>query len=434
MKFRHCIFFLFLLLALVAKAQQLTVFSSNVENLLDTESDYTQKIETVSSAMAEYKSDIYCLQEVQPLSTTVNELLNAFLKKTDGNYLAINTIDMSNWYHQSLFIYNADRVKPVGNTYSPYSSNSLYSARLRIQEFQDMENGLSFVLSNNHFKSFNEEKTLENAQYLVEELSSVQGGNVLIVGDLNSELTHDPCQYLVNAGYVEEVESRYPNGYSYYYGGDYEYIDHCFSSKTLHSKVIDATPIYINVKYPAKYGYSDHEPLLVTLNLAATDDDDDGDDTTDETGVLSVTQAYNICLALNNREPTTTEYDVRGTVTEISEVNTSYGNATFVITDGINVMTAYRIKGLNNQAISDEQFLAVGDTVTVHGVLQKYYSTMEICNGYLTEIKPAETDGIRSVQEESPCIYYTLQGVRVTPKKGVYLKRTAEGVRKVMIK
>lgn len=260
---------LLLLCALAAQAQRLTVVTSNVENLLDTEANFQTKLDLTAQALADWEADIYALQEVQPSATTLSRLLQALNARSTDNYAAVTGVNRSSWYHQSVFLYKTGRVRPVGATTSPYGNNSLYSARLRVQTFRDLANGEEFVLSNNHFKSFNEEKTLENAELLVNLLADADDPDILIVGDLNAELEHDPCQRILQAGYIEEVERRHPQGYSYYYKGRYEYIDHCFASPSLSALVEDARPLNVNVGSRPQYGYSDHDPLLITFDLLA---------------------------------------------------------------------------------------------------------------------------------------------------------------------
>lgn len=258
---------LLLLFSLAARGQRLSVLSSNVENLLDTEANFEEKLSLTAQALADWSADLYALQEVQPSTATLNRLVQALNARSSDHYAAVTGVNRQSWFHQSAFLYKTGRLKPVGEAYSPYPNNSLYSARLRIQCFRDLANGEEFILSNNHFKSFNEPKTLENAEELASTLRQATDPDILIVGDLNAELEHAPCQHILQAGYVEEVERRYPQGYTYYYKGRYEYIDHAFASPTLSALVEDAKPLNVNVGDHPQYGYSDHDPLLITFDL-----------------------------------------------------------------------------------------------------------------------------------------------------------------------
>lgn len=61
---------------------------------------------------------------------------------------------------------------------------------------------------------------------------------------------------------------------------------------------------------------------------------------------------------------------IKGYIVSISEISAQYGNASFVMSDdvdGTNKFTAYRVKGFNNQKVTDEEMIKVGDEVVVCG-------------------------------------------------------------------
>lgn len=65
-----------------------------------------------------------------------------------------------------------------------------------------------------------------------------------------------------------------------------------------------------------------------------------------------------------------TQVYIKGYVVSISEISAQYGNASFVMSDdvdGTNKFTAYRVKGFNNQKVTDEDMIKVGDEVVVCG-------------------------------------------------------------------
>lgn len=89
---------------------------------------------------------------------------------------------------------------------------------------------------------------------------------------------------------------------------------------------------------------------------------------------------------------TSNQYYVSGTVSEVTEINTEKGNATFKIGD----LVVYRVKGLENKNITDENYLAVGDEVVVLAKLQKYGSnetaTPELSSGYVYKLNGKTKD------------------------------------------
>ena len=68
-------------------------------------------------------------------------------------------------------------------------------------------------------------------------------------------------------------------------------------------------------------------------------------------------------------------YFAKGIISSIKEVSTSYGNATFNISDDgqdVNALTCFRSKFLNNEAFTEENAIQVGDEVVVCGKLVNY--------------------------------------------------------------
>lgn len=84
-----------------------------------------------------------------------------------------------------------------------------------------------------------------------------------------------------------------------------------------------------------------------------------------------------------NTIPTGTVY-TRGIVSEVQEVNTSYGNATYFISDDgtkNNQFEVYRGYALDGEKFSSADQLQVGDTVVVYGTAVLYYNTREYTTG-----------------------------------------------------
>lgn len=99
------------------------------------------------------------------------------------------------------------------------------------------------------------------------------------------------------------------------------------------------------------------------------------------TGTGTATDPFNVQKAIDfvkelgaDVESETTLY-VKGKVLSISEISASYGNASFILSDdteGTNKFTAYRVKGFNNQKITDEKMIKVGDDVIICGKIVNY--------------------------------------------------------------
>lgn len=98
-------------------------------------------------------------------------------------------------------------------------------------------------------------------------------------------------------------------------------------------------------------------------------------------GQISVSQACEIALQLQNKEISTETYKIIAVVTDITELSTDYGNATFNVSDGKRTLVCFRAKGLNNSKFTSADQLLYGDTIVLSGKLQNYNSTPELTSG-----------------------------------------------------
>ena len=119
---------------------------------------------------------------------------------------------------------------------------------------------------------------------------------------------------------------------------------------------------------------------------------------------ISVEDALTIINALEAGKKTDEEYLVEGEVISIDEISTQYGNATFDIIGPntkneatyVPTVKVYRAKGFDNQNITDENIIKVGDKVVVRGKLQKYVKndvvTPEVTNCYLVSVTSGQSE------------------------------------------
>lgn len=114
--------------------------------------------------------------------------------------------------------------------------------------------------------------------------------DVLVIGDMNAHGFEDPIHELMKAGYVNQLERFVrPHGipYSYVFGGQSAYLDHALASASLNGQVAGATEWHNNADEPEVIDYnlngkpqdlyvnnayraSDHDPVVVSLNVAAS--------------------------------------------------------------------------------------------------------------------------------------------------------------------
>ena len=218
------------------------------------------------------------------------------------------------------FIYRVETAAPVG---SPAMLNNAYFNNLSrnplAQTFQELATGEVLTVSINHFKSKGSASTgaaatdgispnpnldqgdgqaasnylrTRQAQALAAWLATDPTGSgdpdFLIIGDLNAYAKEDPIVALENAGYINLTEAAEgPGGYSYAFGGEFGHLDHALANYHLMAQVTDAATWHVNSDEPVYYDYnvenknaaqqavnadgayrySDHDPVVVTLDL-----------------------------------------------------------------------------------------------------------------------------------------------------------------------
>ena len=164
-----------------------------------------------------------------------------------------------------------------------------------------------------------------------------------------------------------------------------------------------------------------------------------GSEKPDTPNEITVAKALEIIAALEDGKTTSEEYIIKGIVTAVDEISTSYGNATFDIADNAGdatVLKVFRAKDAEGQKITDENIVKVGDEVVVQGKLQKYVKndvvTPEVAqNGKILTVNGQST-GItilKATQVEAPL--YNLAGQRVDANyKGVVIKNGQKMIQK----
>lgn len=207
-------------------------------------------------------------------------------------------------------LYKPAVVQPVaGATF--VDQNALFERRPVAQTFVTPA-GARFTVIANHFKSkgscptsgpdtdlgdgqscWNAHRTQQANELATWINSTVVPGagdpDVLIVGDLNSYAGEDPIAALEAAGYVNEVKAFHGlDAYSYVFDGQWGYLDYALASQSLASQLTGAADVHHNADEPTVLDYntefktpgqvtslyapdrfrtSDHDPVLVGLNL-----------------------------------------------------------------------------------------------------------------------------------------------------------------------
>ncbi len=211
-------------------------------------------------------------------------------------------------------IYKPARLTPVG---LPLSDTDAVNNRPTLAQTFVAPNGEKFSLVANHLKSkscsgasganadqgdgqgcFNANR-LAQAQRLrtfVAQVQAASGSNdVMLVGDFNAYAKEDPIFDLTSSGYVDQIGRFNVFGYSYVFDGTAGRLDHAIATPSMSARVTSAVEWHINAdealandynlenKQPAcatcapdpyvgtnPYRSSDHDPVLVGINLYKT--------------------------------------------------------------------------------------------------------------------------------------------------------------------
>lgn len=123
---------------------------------------------------------------------------------------------------------------------------------------------------------------------------------------------------------------------------------------------------------------------------------------------ITVAQALSFIEGLGDGKTTDAEAYVKGKIKSVTEVSTSYGNATYVISDegADNELTVFRGYYLGGEKFTAEDQIKVGDEVIVKGKLQKYVKdgnvTPEIATGSSIYSLNGETGGDTPTPNPNP--------------------------------
>ena len=220
-------------------------------------------------------------------------------------------------------IYKPAKLARVGSSLS--DASSIHNRPPLAQAFA-AANGEKFTLVVNHFKSKScsdasgtdadqgdgqgcyNDRRVKQAQALrgfITNLQTAQADtDVLVIGDLNAYAKEDPVDELTSRGFVD-LSERFngPGDYSYVFDGETGYLDHALATGSLSAQATGAHHWHINADEPTVIDYnvefkqpacaacgpdyytatpyrsSDHDPVVIGLNLLKRVDGTSGRDT-----------------------------------------------------------------------------------------------------------------------------------------------------------
>ncbi|MEB3295388.1 MAG: ExeM/NucH family extracellular endonuclease [Synechococcales bacterium] len=278
-----------------------------------------QKVKIIS-AISQLNADVVGLIEMENNGTTAIADLVAGLNAVQGagTYAFINdpagynSLPGGSDAIKVAFIYKPGKVTPVGNAIAPNNAAFTEGRAPVAQVFQEIATGERFTPIINHFKSKssaaslpgdsnqNDGQGLSNAtrkaqatalaDFISDTVVPQSGeGDVLILGDLNAYSEEDPIDILRSRGYTKLATED-----GYIFDGQAGSLDHALVTASLNGQVSGAAKWNINAYEPDALDYndqtqdtgetfvgnrdgslyqpdafrsSDHDPLLVGLNL-----------------------------------------------------------------------------------------------------------------------------------------------------------------------
>ena len=340
----------------------------------DTAEEFQRQQDKIVAALAAIDADVFGLLEIENNGTAVQALADALNAKVGaGTYVPVTTGVIGTDAITTAVIYKPSTVTPVG-TYQLMTSAvdpTWSDARHRpavTQRFASTETGEEFVVSVNHLKSkgsaCSESPDLDDGQgncsasrtaaatALTKWLNETVApdGRAIVIGDLNSYDHEESIDAFARGGFTDlEKQFNGEHAYSYVFDGQLGYLDYALAQPALTADVSAVASWHINsdepslidydmsFKLPAQdalyapdaYRSSDHDPVIVGLNLTPPD-------TTDPT--IEVTADPELIWPPNNKMRTVQfsidAADDRGDVTvELTDVSVSGANASWTQVD-----------------------------------------------------------------------------------------------------
>ena len=279
-------------------------------------SEFTRQRDKILTAMLGLDADVIGLMELENNATAaIQDLVDGLNAATaPGTYAFINTGTIGTDAIKVGLIYRTTKVTPVGayailnSSVDPTFIDTLNRPVLA-QTFEENLTGERFTVVVNHLKSkgsacagdpdtgdgqgnCNITRTnaaIAEANWLAGDPTDSGDPDFVLIGDFNSYAKEDPITALLNAGYTDLIDQfGGADVYSYVFGGQSGYLDHGLGTSTLTGQVTGATEWHINADEPIALDYneefktpnqvntfyapnayrsSDHDPLVIGLNL-----------------------------------------------------------------------------------------------------------------------------------------------------------------------
>ena len=326
------------------------------------------------------------ISEIEEVSTSYG---NAIYYISDDGTTSSDQLEIYHGYMLGNTKFTSEDQIAVGDTVIVYGQIVIYYSTY---EFT----------TGNYIVYLNGETTISETESDVEPSGSGTLEDPFNVAGANDYLDNDGDQdaYVYVKGIISsisEVSTSYGNA-TYYISDDgttsnqfYVYRGYGLNNTKFTSEddiaVGDTVIIYGQlIIYYSTYEFAQYNYIVYQNGTGTSSDTDDtSDDDTSGAGTLSNPYSVAEALAIINAGTyTSSSVYVQGTISQIDDISTSYGNATYYISDDgttSNQLEVYRGYSLGGEKFTSEDEIQVGDVVVVYGVLTMYYSTPEITTG-----------------------------------------------------
>ncbi|WP_114560422.1 ExeM/NucH family extracellular endonuclease [Desertihabitans aurantiacus] len=305
----------------VASFNVLNYFTTLGSRGADTPEELDRQEAKIVAALAAMDADVFGLIEIENNGGEAVDSLVAALNEEvgAGTYDAVDTGVIGTDEITTALIYKPAEVTPTGSFATLTSEDDVrfldeYNRPTLAQTFTDNSTGGAVTVAVNHLKSkgsdceaagdpedpdgqgnCNQVRT-NAARALADWLDADPTGTgveeALIIGDLNSYDHEDPITALEEAGWTDLLlRDQGELAYSYVFDGQLGYLDYALANEALAEKVTEAADWRINADEPSLLDYdmtfkapaqdalfapdpyrsSDHDPVLVGMELAAPD-------------------------------------------------------------------------------------------------------------------------------------------------------------------
>ena len=282
----------------------------------DTAEEFQRQQDKIVSALAAIDADVFGLLEIENNGTAVQALADALNAEVGpGTYVPVVTGVIGTDAITTAIIYKPATVEPVGehllmtSAVDPAWSDTRNRPGLT-QRFASTETAEEFVVSVNHLKSKGsacpESPDLGDGQgncsavrtaaatALTNWLNTTVApdGRAIVIGDLNSYDHEDSIDAFALGGFTDlEKQFNGEHAYSYVFDGQLGYLDYALAQPALTADVSGVSAWHINADEPSLIDYdmsfklpaqdalyaddayrsSDHDPVIVGLNLTPPD-------------------------------------------------------------------------------------------------------------------------------------------------------------------